>query len=75
MALCSITYPQAISWLDYCNVLYTGLTIEDIWKLQLVENAVAQTVLEALKVVHVTLLLCIGCQFLLGPLQGVGYYL
>lgn len=33
-----------------------GATIEDIWKLQLVQNDVAQKVLEALKVVHVTLL-------------------
>lgn len=48
-----LAHALAISQLDYCNVFYIGLPL----KLQLVQNAVVQKVLEVLHVAHVTMML------------------
>lgn len=52
--LVSITNALATSRLDYCNLLYTGLPLEMIWKLQLMQNAVAQVLRGSSKVKHIT---------------------
>lgn len=52
-----VTHVLVISWLDYCNTFYMGLFLKIIWKLQLVQNVAANTVLGAPRVVHTTPLL------------------
>lgn len=35
-------YAPIISWVNCCNMLYMGLSLKNIWKLQLIQKAVAQ---------------------------------
>lgn len=56
-ALCSITHDPSLSWIT--AILSTlGLPLKSFWKLQMVQNVVAQTILEASVVAHVILLVC-----------------
>lgn len=57
-----------ISWLDYCNMLYMGLLLKIIWKLQLVQNVAANRVLGALgwHIKNHCCMSCIGYQFASG---------
>lgn len=68
--LCLVTQALVICRMDYRNVLYTGLPLKCIWKLQLVQSAAAWAVFGAPRMAHVTpllhklhwLLVCYGVQ-------------
>ena len=41
-ALITLVHALVVSTLDYCNVLCVGLPLRLMWKLQMVQNAVAR---------------------------------
>lgn len=49
--------------LDYCNVPHVGLPLKRKWKLQLVQNAAIQHLLNEERCEHIQILICIGCVF------------
>lgn len=56
-ALCMVSHALVLSQLDYCNKFYMGLPLKNIQKLQLVQNAVAHTILGVPRAAHITSLL------------------
>lgn len=65
-ALLLITNALVTPQLDYCNMLYMGLLLNSIQKLQLTQNATAQEVLNFPQHPHIPLWLqelleCVGC--------------
>lgn len=57
-SLHSVTQALVISHLDYCNVLYMGLLLKSVWKLQLVQSVVARAVFVVPRMAHITPLSC-----------------
>lgn len=53
-ALLSATLILVISCMDYCNMLYMGLSLTSIWKLQLIKNVAARIILGSPGMAHVT---------------------
>lgn len=53
----SVVESLVIQRLDYCNVLYMGLPLKSIWRLQLAQSAVAQSISRTPRMAPVTPLL------------------
>lgn len=49
-----VTSALVMSLLDYCSTFYMGLHLKTTWKLQLCQNATAQTLIEITRYHHVT---------------------
>lgn len=53
-ALCIVTHALVGSHLEYCNLLYMGLPLKNIWELQLVRNMAAQRIIGMARFAHIT---------------------
>lgn len=71
----AITHAVVTSHSVYSNVLYMGLPLKNIWKLQLIHNSMAHIVLHTTRFVHVSLLLRELISLFLDATQGAGYHI